>query len=416
MEGSLGTVIGEMNRHLFAGILLFFTFITSLHPVQAIQGGNDATGDERVVAITNLQGQRGCSGALVSPRIVYTAAHCLYRARDASGSTYGVEIPNGSLPSNSNLYVTSPGTKAGASGGKRARVIAQFSDPKYQDSNTPIVGFPEVKFHFSLWDFGVLILEVPLSTKSIRIATLAEIEQAIHRSSEATVIGYGCKSYEEQDYSDARPTKSSALIRNEIFYQDQKKWMAPYPTRLTLNTKLPVGVFMGGGDSGSPLFIRVDDEQLYVGALSAGEGPNACSAPDNTIWKDPFWSVNASGSYYTAQAFPGVIARAEEYLVEVERRELEVKSRNDVELAIARLAQEQLKAKQEAEAKAAAELRAKQEAEEKAAAELKARQEAEAAALAAAAKKKVTITCVKGKLTKKVTAVKPKCPKGYKKQ
>lgn len=66
---------------------------------------------------------------------------------------------------------------------------------------------------------------------------------------------------------------------------------------------------------------------------------------------------------------------------------------------------------------AAAELKAKQEAEAKAAAELKAKQEAEAAALAAAAKsKKTTITCVRGKLTKKVTAVKPKCPKGYKKK
>ena len=30
--------------------------------------------------------------------------------------------------------------------------------------------------------------------------------------------------------------------------------------------------------------------------------------------------------------------------------------------------------------------------------------------------KKTTITCVKGKLTKKVTAVKPVCPKGYKKK
>jgi cell division septum initiation protein DivIVA len=34
----------------------------------------------------------------------------------------------------------------------------------------------------------------------------------------------------------------------------------------------------------------------------------------------------------------------------------------------------------------------------------------------AAAKKKTTITCIKGKLTKKVTAVKPKCPAGYKKK
>jgi hypothetical protein len=30
--------------------------------------------------------------------------------------------------------------------------------------------------------------------------------------------------------------------------------------------------------------------------------------------------------------------------------------------------------------------------------------------------KKVTITCVKGKTSKKVTAVKPKCPAGYKKK
>jgi membrane protein involved in colicin uptake len=89
-----------------------------------------------------------------------------------------------------------------------------------------------------------------------------------------------------------------------------------------------------------------------------------------------------------------------------------------------RLAAE-LKAKQEAEAKAAAELRAKQEAEAKAAAELQANQEAEAKIAAelkakqeaearAAAAKKTTITCIKGKLIKKVTAVKPKCPSGYK--
>jgi hypothetical protein len=45
----------------------------------------------------------------------------------------------------------------------------------------------------------------------------------------------------------------------------------------------------------------------------------------------------------------------------------------------------------------------------KAAAELKAKQEAKAAAV-----KKTTITCAKGKTTKKVTAIKPKCPSGYK--
>ena len=60
------------------------------------------------------------------------------------------------------------------------------------------------------------------------------------------------------------------------------------------------------------------------------------------------------------------------------------------------------------------------EAAERAAAELKAKQEAEAAGKAAADKaasvKKTTITCLKGKLIKKVTTVKPKCPTGYKKK
>ena len=78
----------------------------------------------------------------------------------------------------------------------------------------------------------------------------------------------------------------------------------------------------------------------------------------------------------------------------------------------------ELKAKQEADAKAAAdkaaaELKAFQESEAKAAADFMAKQLAEAKA---AATKKSTITCVKGKTIKKVTATKPVCPKGYKKK
>ena len=121
----------------------------------------------------------------------------------------------------------------------------------------------------------------------------------------------------------------------------------------------------------------------------------------------------------------------------------ELKTKQEAEAKAAADKAVELKAKQDAEAKAAADLKAKLEAEaklaaDKAAAELKAKQEAEAklaadkiaadlkekqdaeakaaADKAAAASKKTTITCVKGKLTKKVTAVKPVCPKGYKKK
>ncbi len=95
----------------------------------------------------------------------------------------------------------------------------------------------------------------------------------------------------------------------------------------------------------------------------------------------------------------------------------EIKNKIEQEIQSKANAAAELKAKQEAEERAAAEAKAK------AAADLKAKQDAEAKAAAeqlaaskAAALKKTTITCIKGKLTKKVTAVKPKCPTGYTKR
>ena len=96
-----------------------------------------------------------------------------------------------------------------------------------------------------------------------------------------------------------------------------------------------------------------------------------------------------------------------------------------------------IRAKKEAEAKAAAELKAKQEAEAKAANEkaqaelakmvesqIKAIEELTAKANSAKAtiagtksgNKKTTITCLKGKIAKKITSAKPSCPVGYKKK
>jgi hypothetical protein len=127
-----------------------------------------------------------------------------------------------------------------------------------------------------------------------------------------------------------------------------------------------------------------------------------------TIYKGDQFSVfihSIKDSLATVYVYPNSASTSSEVL------KLQAEAQAEAKIAI------ELKAKQEAEAKAAAELKAKQEAEAKAAAELKAKQEAEAAALAAAAKsKKTTITCAKGKLTKKVTAVKPKCPAGYKRK
>jgi M6 family metalloprotease-like protein len=95
-------------------------------------------------------------------------------------------------------------------------------------------------------------------------------------------------------------------------------------------------------------------------------------------------------------------AKAKSEAVKLEKATAELKAKQESEAKVA------------AEAKAAAELKAKQEAEAKVAAEAKAALEAKAASEAVT--KKTTIICIKGKAIKKVTAVKPKCPKGYKKK
>ena len=100
----------------------------------------------------------------------------------------------------------------------------------------------------------------------------------------------------------------------------------------------------------------------------------------------------------TAQGLDAINDAMSKYVTLLEALDAAVAKANDERDAAA--AKAQLEAERVAAAKAAA---------AKAAA-------AKAAAAKAAASKKTTITCVKGKLTKKVTAIKPVCPTGYKKK
>jgi YVTN family beta-propeller protein len=191
------------------------------------------------------------------------------------------------------------------------------------------------------------------------------------------------------------------------------------------------GIFLGD--------FQVSNDQIWtVGYTRTPEG----SMDVSKLWKFSSFDLRAK-----AQAEAAAELKAKQ---EAEAKAAaELKAKKDAEAKAAA----ELKAKQDAEAKAAAELKAKQEAEAKAAAELKAKQEAEAKAIAelkaaaelkakqeaealkiladakaqaaailaaaqakAKATAKTTITCIKGKLTKKVSAVKPVCPSGYRKK
>jgi hypothetical protein len=163
---------------------------------------------------------------------------------------------------------------------------------------------------------------------------------------------------------------------------------------MIIQTDFPDNVYHGGGDSGSPLWVRINNEWVYVGALSGASGPVANLPKNDPIWNDQFWLKNAGGQYYSAWSFQYLIDDANKFLsneIIKENQEIQSKAAAD------------LKAKQDAEAIQAAELKAKKE-------ELIAKQDSD---IRVVASKKITIACIKGKLVRKVTAIKPTCPRGY---
>jgi hypothetical protein len=133
---------------------------------------------------------------------------------------------------------------------------------------------------------------------------------------------------------------------------------------------------------------------MYLTTTPNGMNGYACGAPPGY---DGFGGINYSSPVYE---FADIIKEAEEYVAG--------------QVALEKAAADKIAADKAAIDKAAAEkavldkIEADRVAAEKAAAEKAAAEKAKA--------KSRTIICIKGKVQKKVTALNPKCPAGYKKK
>ena len=380
-------------------ILAICISLVTLHlsvPSSAVEFGQDATGDPTGVKV------RGASGFLYSERIVITVAHIF-------GNNYQETLREISRYEREGV-IYSPGivTIAGQKGYKVKKILypSTFVYPDY--ANNLITD-----------DLAIVILseDIPVTKKAV-LATEEQMKRFVKEKSKVELVGYGITDFSQRDslsvINNRAPHKlESTLLSPEAvidFYKqypnvDWKKINKPGVYGIVQHRELKQS-HICDGDSGSVFFVEENNIRYVLGTTGLGLVNNNCQVPGrlsafpSMSWIDP------------KSKLPSLIKEAEEIVAEDKR--IEFAKAEEVRLAA------ELKARQEAEAKAKAEeeARARAEAELKAKqeAEAKARAEAEAKAKLEASKKKITITCIKGKLTKKVSAVNPKCPKGYKKK
>ena len=383
------------NNLLTSLTLVLGLILSNVSLAQSVEFGQDATGDPNVVRING-----GASGFLYSDRLVFTAAHNF----DGSESW-------------SNLgFVNAPGVNS-TSEQKKYNIHKILKAPTYRAR----LGADNTRID----DFAILILResIPMQNK-VEVASSADIESFIRGKAPVEMAGYGFQNELQRSdkaaWKDRAPRKMTSVL---VSGDDLRKYYAAYPfwhqpNQTMLDFGIPNNEKTGSncdGDSGAGFFVEKGNVRYYLGAAGGSQaGITNCNAP-----LGKFAPNGGMSGINPTHKFLALIKEAEDFVANEKKLEAAKEE--------ARVAAE-LKVKQEAEAKAAAELKARQEADAKEAAELKAKQEADAKAAAdqlaaeklaaskAASLKKTTITCVKGKLTKKVTAVKPKCPTGYKKK
>ena len=360
--------------------ILILTLALPTTSSSAVEFGQDATGDPNAVKVG------GGSGFLYSERIILTVGHVI-----------GAEDPRAVPYWESEGVIYNPGivTIAGQKQYKVKKVLIPSTYTKPDYANNIIND-----------DNAIIILseDIPMTKKAV-FATEEQMMRFVKEKSKVELVGYGITNGSQRPeptpINNRAPNKlTSTLISPEAvveFYKqypivDWKKINKPGVYGIVQHRELKQS-HICDGDSGSVFFVEEKNVRYVLGTTGLGLVMNNCPPPET-------WYGFPSMSWIDPKSkLRDLLITAEKIVEEDKKRELAIAE--EVRLAA------ELKSKQEVEAKA------KQEVEARAATEVKAKQEVDAKA---AAFKKTAITCFKGKLTKKVTSLAPKCPTGYKKK
>lgn len=317
--------------------------------------------------LPNNSTEAAFSGFLYSSRIVFSAAHSEYYFNSDGSITYRPSFEK---------YVGLPNSKVTDLTGI-VRVSKKIISKTFRFDGA------------TLGDFVIYILEKDLIQAEPVALLTPEIEkELIATRAEIRMHGYGeyldrCRPGElapcsKKDLKTEQPRSITSILRTlqeaESIVGYQRSQLAP--ALIIQNGKTGFGC---GGDSGGSITTIYQGKLMYLTTTPNGMNGYACGAAGGY---DGFGGINYASPVYE---FADIIKEAEEYVAQ--------------QVTLEKAAAEKIAAdKADAEKIVTDKIAADKAAADKAQQKLR------------------TIMCIKGKVAKKVTALKPQCPQGFKKK
>jgi len=426
-----GTAMQRQLSKRFRARIVLFLSIVLMAPLgtpaklNAIEGGYSSPAlVGATVALLNSETATSpyCSGMLLDENVIATAAHCV------------IDI-NGTV--RNDIWISPAGADL-ATSPKLSPAAQVFAVAGWKNTSTSVVS-DDIAFVISKRSLGKPIFS--------KILSAAEVKALYGQS--VILSGYGRKGALQ-----AASQKPLFLQQRVIDWVIQGYPFGTYTHVMATDTETPCP-----GDSGGPIFTEDAGKYYAVGVIAGGNGCTTISRKEereigfiisafNTLYQQALTATKAAPyapqsietaesngqvkvswpevanrllisttAYEVVDASKKVLCRAEQISIFKNAREctftLDTQSVGPINLVPVGIKSSGAPIDLKLDSVIS---RLKTAAADRAAADAKAAADRAAADAKAAAVKKITITCIKGKLTRKVSGANPKCPSGFKKK